>query len=207
MTKMMIAKKNIDMINKEKDYFSTRDAADLLNVAVSTIQLWMDNGLLSGWSTAGGHRRIEKKSVEKMLNQRDRNSGGSTHDHPVSIVVVEDNEQEQMLYDKQFKNWNMGVNVCIAKNGYSGLINIGKTSPKIIITDLMMAGMNGFEMIKAIKTNPDLDDCQIIVLSALTNDEIKTRGGLPADVLVFNKPMPFNELEIIIRNQMNSNVA
>ena len=195
------------MINKEKDYLSTRDAADLLNVAVSTIQLWMDNGLLSGWTTAGGHRRIEKNSVEKMLNQRDRNSADSTHDHPLSIVVVEDNEQEQMLYDKQFKNWNMDVNVCISENGYSGLINIGKTSPKIIITDLLMPGMNGFEMIKAIKINSDLDDCQIIVVSALTNDEIRIRGGLPTDVLVFKKPMPFNELEIIIRNQVKSNVA
>lgn len=195
------------MINKAKDYLSTRDAADLLDVAVSTIQLWMDNGLLSGWTTAGGHRRIEKNSIEKMLSQRDRNSVDSTHDHPLSIVVVEDNEQEQLLYDKQFKNWNMDVNVCIAENGYSGLINVGKTSPKIIITDLMMPGMNGFEMIKAIKINPDLEACQIIVVSALTNDEIKIRGGLPADVLVFKKPMPFDELEIIIRNQVKSNVA
>lgn len=44
------------VLNKQKDYLSTRDAAELLNLAVSTIQLWTDNGLLRAWTTAGGHR-------------------------------------------------------------------------------------------------------------------------------------------------------
>lgn len=195
------------MTNIQKDYLSTREAARLLNVAVSTIQLWMDNGLLAGWTTVGGHRRIAKQSVEKMLKQRDHNSTDNFIENNISIVVVEDNEQEQMLYKQQFENWNMNVNVSIAKDGYTGLINIGKTSPEIIITDLLMPNMDGFEMIKAIKLNPDLEKSKVIVVSALTKDEIRIRGGLPDDVIVFSKPMPFNELEDIIRNQVSSNVA
>lgn len=49
MTKLTI------MTKKAKDYLSTRETAEILNVAVSTIQLWMDNGLLDGWTTVGGH--------------------------------------------------------------------------------------------------------------------------------------------------------
>lgn len=195
------------MKNIQKDYLSTREAAKLLNVAVSTIQLWMDGGLLAGWSTVGGHRRIAKNSVEKMLIQRQKEVTDNQSSKNISIVVVEDNEQEQIIYEQQFKNWNMKVNVHISKDGYAGLINIGKTSPAIIITDLMMPDMNGFEIIKAIKLNPDSVHCQIIVVSALTNDEIRVRGDLPPDVLVFNKPIPFTELEIIIRNLVKLNVA
>lgn len=168
----------------------------------------MDGQRITGWLDNGGRtRRITKSSVEKMLSQRQDSSDDNMPGENISIVVVEDNEQEQKLYTQQFDNWNMNVNVYMAKDGYAGLIYIGKTSPAIIITDLMMPDMNGFEMIKAIKENPDLEHCRIIAVSALTKDEIRTRGGLPPDVVVFSKPMPFNELENIIRNQVNSNVA
>ncbi len=195
------------MPKKKKDYYSTCEAAKLLNVAVSTIQLWTDNGLLRAWTTVGGHRRIDKNAVVKMLSEQQTISGKKQHETKISIVVVEDNEQEQMLYEQQFENWQLNANVYISKDSYAGLINIGKILPNIIITDLMMPNMNGFEMIKAIKENSDLQGCMIIVVSALTKDEIKIRGGLPSDVLVFSKPMPFNELKTLISKQVDSNVA
>lgn len=65
----------------------------------------------------------------------------------------------------------------------------------------MMPNMNGFEMIKAIKENPDLNHCLLIAVSVLTDDEIRIRGGLPQDVLVIRKPIPFVELEYLIRKK------
>ena len=195
------------MPNKEKDYLSTRDVAKLLNVAVSTIQSWTDNGLLRAWTTAGGHRRIEKSSVEKLLHKQQSILNEKSDDKKISIVVVEDNEQELKIYEQQFALWSVNANVYINKDGYSGLLAVGKISPDVIITDLLMPNMNGFEMIKAIKENTDLKNSLIIVVSALTADEIKIRGGLPSDVLVFSKPLPFNELETLINKRVNNNVS
>lgn len=194
------------MPGKEKDYFTTREAAELLNVAVSTIQLWTDNGLLHAWTTAGGHRRIAKIAVEKMLSQQTE-SKKQDRDQPLAIVVVEDNEQEMTLYKENFECWNMNTDIHMSRDGYAGLINIGKMSPKIIITDLMMPNINGFEMIKAIKENSDFKHSLIIAVSALTEDEIRIRGGLPSDVLVFSKPVEFDKLEKLLREKMALNVA
>jgi len=55
------------MAEKQKDYYKTSEAAKLLGVAVSTVQLWANNGSLRAWTTDGGHRRIERTSVEEML--------------------------------------------------------------------------------------------------------------------------------------------
>ena len=181
------------MKRKDKDYFTTREAAELLNVAVSTIQSWTDDGVLKAWITAGGHRRITKDSVEALL-KKDKN---------VSIVVVEDNEQDRRLYEEHFKIWQLDNNVSICKNGYAGLIHIGQKKPKVIITDLMMPSMNGFEMIKAIKEEMKLENCLIIVVSALTKDEINIRGGLPPEIHVLSKPISFSKLEKLIKQQFN----
>jgi len=185
---------------KQKDYLTSREAADLLNVAVSTIQLWTNGGLLKAWTTAGGHRRIAKESVEEMLSKQHRSQ-------PLSVVIVEDNKQDHKLYKENFEIWKMGAQLSISNDGYAGLINIGKLTPDVIITDLMMPNMNGFEMIKSIKENPDLKDSLIIAVSALTSDEIKKYGGLPSDILVFNKPVPFSKLRTVIQNKMVKNVA
>jgi len=197
----------ISMQKNEKDYFSTREVAKLLNVAVSTIQSWTDSGLLRAWTTAGGHRRIEKSSVDKMLHKQQSVMGKISNDKKISIVVVEDNEQDLNIYKQQFDLWDINANFHINKDGYSGLLAVGKISPDVIITDLLMPNMNGFEMIKAIKENSDLKDSLIIVVSALTEDEIKIRGGLPLDVLVFNKPLEFKELEKMIRQRFSENFA
>jgi PAS domain S-box-containing protein/excisionase family DNA binding protein len=61
------------VVEKKKNYCKTSEAAKLLGVAVSTIQLWANNGSLRAWTTDGGHRRIERTSVEEMLAKQQPN--------------------------------------------------------------------------------------------------------------------------------------
>lgn len=51
---------------------TTREAAGLLGVAVSTAQLWMENGDLPAWKTPGGHRRVHFSAVMRVLHDRAR---------------------------------------------------------------------------------------------------------------------------------------
>ena len=49
---------------------TTREAAHLLGVAVSTAQLWMESGALPAWKTPGGHRRVHLSAVNRLLAQQ-----------------------------------------------------------------------------------------------------------------------------------------
>jgi excisionase family DNA binding protein len=195
------------MPKKHKDYFSSREAADLLDVAVSTIQLWTNNGLLQAWTTAGGHRRIACSSVEEMLSKKLAVSGDSGPAQQLSVVVVEDDAQQIRLYEKQFVGWGMNANVVTARDGYQGLIKIGQTLPDVIITDLIMPNIDGFQMIKALKDMPELEHCLIIVVSGLSKNEVMVRGGLPEGVHLFRKPVPFKDVENLLRQKVQSKVA
>ena len=49
---------------------TTREAARLLGIAVSTAQQWIENGLLPAWKTPGGHRRVRLSAVSALLRER-----------------------------------------------------------------------------------------------------------------------------------------
>ena len=195
------------MTEKPKDYYTSKEAAELLGVAVSTIQLWTNNGLLSAWTTAGGHRRIVRQSVEALRNQQQAVSAKQKSGDVLSVVVVEDNAQQRRLYEKQFLNWQTKTNVVAAKDGYAGLMQIGRILPDVIITDLVMPRMDGFQMIRALNEQPELASSMIIVVTGLDNDEIKEKGGLPDNIHVFTKPVAFEKLEELLRQKKNINAA
>lgn len=191
------------MSEKPKDHLTTREAAKILGVAVSTIQLWTNNGLLQAWTTGGGHRRITRRSVEEMLHQQQVATGEDEQPQKLSIVLVEDDAQSLLLYKKQLLNWNKDINLITAQDGYQGLIQIGRTLPDIIITDLMMPNIDGFQIIKALKEMPELQHSLIIVITGLIDPEIAARGGLPDGVSVFTKPVAFDSLITLLNQKIS----
>ncbi|MEK9953666.1 MAG: helix-turn-helix domain-containing protein [Curvibacter sp.] len=59
-------------IASNDELMTTRQAGEVLGVAVRTVQLWVESGVLPAWRTAGGHRRISRGAVEKLLAERSR---------------------------------------------------------------------------------------------------------------------------------------
>ena len=87
-----------------------------------------------------------------------------------------------------------GYEVVPAANGAEALAAAQAHTPDLILLDLMMPGMDGFEMIRRLRANPDLSRMDIIVVSAIDREEVVKRG-LPADITIFGKPIPFHEIK------------
>jgi excisionase family DNA binding protein len=56
---------------EEDPILTTREAARLLGVAVSTAQLWIESGAIASWKTPGGHRRVRLSAVMALLQQQE----------------------------------------------------------------------------------------------------------------------------------------
>lgn len=181
-------------MERHKDYYTSKETAKILSVATSTIQLWTKNGTLAAKTTAGGHRRISRQSIEKMLLQQSQLSVTHSLSDNLKILVIEDNQQMVRLYQQSINAWQKPIDLYIAYNGYDGLLSIGHTVPDIIITDLLMPTMDGFEMLRAIAEKPALDKCHIFIVTGLTLDEIAYYDTLPNNVHLFIKPINFTLL-------------
>ncbi|MDR2187195.1 MAG: excisionase family DNA-binding protein [Azonexus sp.] len=179
----------------EPEFLSTRQAAQRLGVSLGTVQNMVESGALEAWKTTGGHRRIPVASVEALLTRR-RNLTAGAHEtsNRLEILITEDDPTLQLLYRMTMESWDLPLDVRIADNGFAGLLQVGQRPPDVLIADLMMLGMDGFEMIHHLRANPDLAQMDIIVVSAIDRDTVIGRG-LPPDVTAFTKPIPFHEIK------------
>jgi len=179
----------------DSEFLTTRQAALRLGFSLGTVQNMVESGALEAWKTSGGHRRIPVASIEKLLARR-RNLTPGTQDSgaPLDILIAEDDPTLQLLYQLTMESWDLPIKLRIVGNGFEGLLQVGQQVPDILIADLMMPGMDGFEMIRNLRANPSLARMDIIVVSAIEREEI-AKKGLPSDVTVMGKPIPFHEIK------------
>lgn len=171
---------------------STRQAAETLGVSLRSAQLWVERGVLKAWKTPGGHRRILRASVEAVLAERAAASRAA--DQRLSVLVVEDDPPLRRLYELVMGDWS-DVELRLAVDGFDGLMQVGARKPDLLIADLSMPGMDGFEMIRRLNADPSLSSMEIVVVSALDPAEIERNGSLPGHIEVLTKPIPFEQLK------------
>ena len=184
---------------KNPDFCSTREAAQLLGVSLRTVQLWVESGVMKAWKTAGGHRRVVRSTVDALLAQRDQVLQQATTTSKFRILVVEDESDLRRLYEMTLASWNLPIEVVTASDGFEGLVQIGASRPDMVISDLNMPGMDGFRMIRNLMANAEYQGLNVAVVTALSEADISDRGGLPEGVTVFPKPVPFSKLEALVK--------
>jgi len=81
------------------------------------------------------------------------------------ILIIEDDKFLLKAYEIKLKK--EGFNVILAKDGTTGLSSAEKELPSLIILDLMLPRMNGFEVLKKLKSSESLKDTPVIVISVL----------------------------------------
>ena len=178
------------------DYLSTREAATALGISLGTVQKMVENGILEAWKTEGGHRRIPSSAIRDHLAQR---QGGKPPSATLDVLVAEDNPIFQTLYQSALEKWDFPIKLRMVDNGFDGLLQVGSCQPDVLITDLMMPGMDGFDMIRRLRSNKDLSNMVIVVVSSMEPHQIAEKGGLPADIMVYKKPIPLLEIKGYLR--------
>ncbi len=184
----------------EKSFCTTSEAALLLGVSVGTVQLWAESGLLQAWKTAGGHRRVMRDSVERLLHKAqptDAKANTQAQGQRLSVLVVEDDSSLLRLYQTRIAAWPMAPQVTLCSNGFAALLTLGRICPDLLITDLRMPGIDGFVMLRALQNAPEAAHTRIVVVSGLDAAEIAAQGGLPGGIERLGKPVPFERLQQI----------
>ncbi|MGH8805930.1 MAG: response regulator [Polaromonas sp.] len=179
-----------------EDYCGTSYAAKLLGLSVATVQSLVEKGEIEAWKTLGGHRRIALQSINAYLakNSPQLSRVDTDPKHRLRVLMVEDDEATRELYRFQLEEWDLPIDCTWMPSALEALMDIASMRPDLLITDLSMPGVDGIEMLKALKRNQQLADMQIIVISGLPAEAIEARGGLPLQAHLLQKPVNFDWL-------------
>ena len=114
-----------------------------------------------------------------------------------SILIVDD--EDYIVTSLSFVMKNAGYEVDSAENGEVALEKIRSKAPDLIILDVMMPKLDGFEVCKTIRANPDWNSVRIIMLTAKGRDSEREKGlAMGADDYLTK---PFSTRDILQRAQ------
>ena len=181
----------------EKSFCTTREAATKLGISIGTAQQWVEQGLLSAWKTEGGHRRVTRESIDKLLSVvpvTSLDSGPEAGAARLRILVVEDSSNLRRLYDVVISQWPMTPLVTLVDSAIKAIMLLEREPTDLLVLDLGLPGIDGFELVRILKSDKKHANLSIVVVSGMEQLEIMKRGGLPRDVIVFDKPVAFSKL-------------
>jgi excisionase family DNA binding protein len=184
------------------DVCTTQQAATLLGISVSSVQQLVESGEIEAWKTKGGHRRIPLSAIHAF--KAASHTDGVLNVVPVQderlvVLVVEDNPLQRGIYEAQFGSWQFPIRARMCDNGYKALIDIAKDKPDVMLLDIVMQGIDGYEVMQTVLSYPELADIQIAVITSLEPKDLQDRGGLPPGVTYFSKPIVYEELRGYLR--------
>ncbi len=174
--------------NHEDAYCSTTEAARLLGLSVGTVQSMVEDGRLTAWKTSGGHRRIAMASVQQLLAAQNSLASLPSAD-ALSIYVVEDDSTLLLTYEKMLQHWQIPMRLKLFDNGLDALLQLGQQAPHLLILDLEIPFLDGFEMLKRIRQFAGEKPAHIMVVSGLVTDELVKNPVLDG-IVVVPKPLP-----------------
>lgn len=192
-------------------YCTTREAAQMLGISLRTAQLWVERGRLEAWKTQGGHRRISRASVQRLLTGELPASLVASHASQVwgrlKVLIVEDDKILLKLYKAMLTSWSLPIDIITAENGIEGLILIGRDDPDLMITDLALPEIDGFQLIRSLSASTLRPGMEIVVVTGLNISDTESHDCLPSDVRAFTKPVPFDQLRKIVTSLLEQRTA
>lgn len=118
-----------------------------------------------------------------------------------SIFIVEDEITVAKLIEIKLEN--LFGEVEVFSNGLEGFNAIREHKPDLVILDVMLPGMQGFDILEEIKTTPSLEAIKVLMLTVKTREEDLERGfELKADEYM-SKPFKMNELILRVKKLLN----
>nr|HID57861.1 response regulator [Desulfobacterales bacterium] len=171
-------------------------ASKYCNVSPKTIINWIESGHIKAYKTVGGHRRIKKSDLEDFMKRQGIPlPEGEEVGQRKRILVVDDDPIVVETIVQALEEDEHDYEVISASDGFEAGLQIAHFEPHLLILDIMMPDIKGYEVCKKIKSNKETKDTKIIVLSAYLDEEkFKKMEEYGADVC-FSKPLPLPQLK------------
>ena len=179
-----------------EEIFTVFQASKFCKVSPKTIINWTESGHIKAFKTVGGHRRIKKIDLEDFMKKQGIPlPEEELKEERKRILIVDDDPIIVETIVQAFEEDEYNYEVISAADGFEAGLQVNHFKPHLMILDIMMPDIKGYEVCRKIKNDKVTKDIKIIVLSAYLDEEkFKKMKEFGAD-LCFTKPLPLPQLK------------
>jgi excisionase family DNA binding protein len=162
----------------DKRVYTTGEVAKICDVTVVTVNKWFDSGRLEGYRMPGSNRRrIPHDCLVKFLKENGMPMDRLDDFRKRALLVVDDEEEMRETIMAALREEFRGFEVVGSADGYDACLKAGKLKPDLIVLDIFMPKMNGFEVCRTLKADPKISKCRILGITGMPEE------GSPAQLL------------------------
>ena len=146
--------------------YSTFAIAQLLQVDPGSVANWIDQGLLKAHRTPGRHRRVVESDLRAFLVQQQMPMPPQLDPPPpASVLVIDSNRAVVDVIRQAIQTDHPGCEVLEAGDSFRAGSLLANSKPSVLIMDLKMPGMDGFDISRLIKSQPQTSHIHVLATS------------------------------------------
>ncbi len=178
---------------RNKPYLAPNELAELLMVSPVTVRHWANKGWIKAVLTPGGHRRFVREEVEKFARARGL-SLEPPSDGTLRVLVVDDEPDVCSGICELLEALPERTATETANGGFEAGMAVHSFRPHIVLLDLMMPEMDGFEVCRKLRAHPATEAVRVIAMTGYYSEENARRIISAGAERCLRKPIDPDEL-------------
>ena len=174
---------------------TSHEVGELLQVNPSSVKKWVNEGRIPAHRTPGGHRRIRVADLVDFLDR---------HAMPIPrklaaagrkrVLIVDDDQVHLRALERRLRGHKARLQVELTENGIDALVLVGSFKPHLIVLDVFMPELDGLEVCRRLKRNPETRNIDVIVTSAHLTRAVEENALSAGAVRCLPKPIDLKVL-------------
>jgi excisionase family DNA binding protein len=187
------------MGTKRQKFLSTGDVACYCEVTGTAVLKWIDAGKLPVFTTPGGHYRILKTDFRVFLEDYGMFIDDGFFGRERKRILIVDDEPAVVGFIEGTLRLEGDYELATAYDGFEAGHQLIAFQPDLIILDLMLPGVDGFEVCQRVKTNPDTQHVRILAVTGFATEENIEKALQAGADDYLEKPLKLEDLTVKVQ--------
>lgn len=175
------------------ELLTTAEAAARLGVASNSVLLWAEAGLLQSWRSPGGQSRISARSVQDVLDERQRHLQAQRQ-RLRHVLLLEDDESASLLLTLQLHELLPDAQVHVVRDGCTAIGQARRDLPDLLVLNVDLLGMKSVARVQSLRDQQDTKDLPLLLVSSFRAHELRRFGEALENVPFLSRPITMASL-------------
>jgi len=180
---------NVTPTIKPDQLLTSHEVGSLLQMDPSSVVKWVNDGILPAYRTPGGHRRIRSSDLLTFLRTHAMYIPDALRTGGVKVLLVDDDTSLLQALARAMKSHKDKVDLATCSSGIEALVRLGSDRPDVLVIDVHMPELDGFEVVKRLKQNPETRGLTIVLFTGKPSAELEKRAIEAGAKALLAKPL------------------